>query len=98
MRETAASRAAPTRAERSGHSIATLARTSHSLALSTCSLSRGHSLIFPPLTYSSCGSGNCTEEDKQKSRESGQVGFWEKPVPASEELLQEISRAWAKAR
>jgi len=38
--------------------------------------------------------GNCTEEDKQKSVASGQDAFWEKPAPLAERALAEITRLW----
>jgi len=43
-------------------------------------------------------SGNCAEEDKVASKESGQDWRWEKPLPRSEELLQDIARVWNAAK
>ena len=40
-------------------------------------------------------SGNCTEEDREMGRKSGQDGFWEKPLPSAEQMLQDVARLWA---
>jgi len=41
-------------------------------------------------------SGNSTEEDKEKGRESGQDWFWSKPAPPGEQALQDVARLWAE--
>ena len=43
-------------------------------------------------------SGNCTGADREMGRKSGQDGFWEKPLPSAEQMLQDVARLWAAKR
>lgn len=41
-------------------------------------------------------SGNCTKADMKKSWESGQDGFWSKPIPSYEKAVEDLTNAWTK--
>ena len=43
-------------------------------------------------------SGNCTNEDKKKLKDSDQDWFWGKPPPTGGEMLQDVVRLWGEKR